>query len=496
MKHKKMQIIVCFVLMIFWVFGNSEKTRVYAVTELPYDSYNYDYREYIHYTPAPYKPDKMITGDKFELDGETIGNFVSPQDICKGLSGEIYVADSGNNRIVVLNPEMTEVLEVITTFDNKGEEDTFSQPYGVFVSEKGNLYIADYMNKRVLELDENRRVVLEIKDPKSESFEKGFTFRPKKVAVDYADRVYVVAEGKTEGIMVFDTEGNFTSFFGTIGVEISVWQKFWRRIATKEERANQKLFIATEFTGIDIDSEGFVYATNIDSEGVQGVRRINPKGEDVIKKGENKNVGGDLHTEGGSDYAGVSQFTDVVYREHGIYSCLDRKRGRIFTYDHEGNLLYIFGGLGTQEGTFAFPVAVEEIEGGLAVLDATRAGIICFKVSEYGELINTAVAYRFDGDETQAVDLWRRVLEIDENNELANSGIGKAYLTAGDYKSAMKYLKLAMNRDYYSIAYKRYRNEILKKYASLILSLIFILLVGIRVYKKVRAGKKGASVDE
>ena len=48
-------------------------------------------------------------------------------------------------------------------------------------------------------------------------------------------------------------------------------------------------------------------------------------GVDVIKKGENENVGGDLQITGSGDYAGASQFTDVVYRDNGIYSCLDRK---------------------------------------------------------------------------------------------------------------------------------------------------------------------------
>ena len=52
--------------------------------------------------------------------------------------------------------------------------------------------------------------------------------------------------------------------------------------------------------------------------------------------------------------------------------------------------------------------------------------------------------------------------ELDENNELANVGIGKAYLTSGDNKAAMKYLKFGMSRRYYSIAFKRYRDEILK----------------------------------
>lgn len=54
-------------------------------------------------------------------------------------------------------------------------------------------------------------------------------------------------------------------------------------------------------------------------------------------------------------YSGASRIIDVVVREKGIYSVIDSTRGRIFTYDHEGNLLYIFGGIGSQEGTFDTP---------------------------------------------------------------------------------------------------------------------------------------------
>lgn len=187
---------------------------------------------------------------------------------------------------------------------------------------------------------------------------------------------------------------------------------------------------------------------------------------------------------------------DVVYRENGIYSCLDRKRGRVFTYDHEGNLLYIFGGLGTQTGTFSLPVAVEDIGGRLVVLDATRAEIICFEETEYGSLINEAVSLRYEGDETEAVALWERVLELDENNELANTGIGKAYLTAGDYVQAMKYLELGMNRDYYSIAYRRYRNAKLIDNASYLLSGLAVVIVAWMIFKQVRKKKKGGAQDE
>ena len=267
-------------------------------------------------------------------------------------------------------------------------------------------------------------------------------------------------------------------------------EKFWKKVATKEERSNQTLYIATEFTGIDIDEDGFVYATNIDKSGEQGVRRLNPRGEDVIKKGRNANVGGDLWISSQGAYSGPSQITDVVYRGHGIYSLLDRKRGRIFTYDHEGNLLYIFGGLGTQKGTFNPPTAIEQWENGLLVLDANRAEIYKFAPTEYGSLINQAVALRHDGDESQAVSLWARVLELDENNELANAGIGKAYLSAGDNATAMKYLKIGMNRDYYSIAFKRYRSDILRKYLGPVLTGTAVLFAGIWLLAKIRDRRK------
>lgn len=462
-----------------------------SASTLPYDSYNYDYREYIHMTPAPYVPAGSIGGENLSYNGEPIGRFVTPQDLCQADDGRIYIADTGNNRIVVLNREMNKVENIITTFDNSGTEDSFNQPYGVCVSENGQVYVADSQNRRVVVLEKDGTLVKIVANPQSESLDDGYVFTPLKVTVDYADRIYVIAQNMFEGIMVFESNGNFSSFFGTIDVKISLWEKFWKRIATKEERSKQQLYIPTEFTGIDIDPDGFVYATNIDSNGEQGVRRLNPRGEDVIKKGENTNVGGDLWTEGSTEYAGPSQFTDVVYRQNGIYSCLDRKRGRVFTYDHEGNLLYVFGGLGTQEGTFSLPVSIEDIGGKLVVLDAARAQIVSFEETEYGRLINEAVSLRYDGDEAEAVELWRRVLELDENNELANTGIGKAYLTAGDYVNAMKYLKLGMNRDYYSIAYRRYRNGKLTENASYFLTGVLVLIVAWKVVKYIRNKKKG-----
>lgn len=460
------------------MFVLSFPIQAYAV---PYDSYNYDYWENVVQTPAPYVPQSTISGISLG-----IGAFSKPQDICVAPDGDLYVADTGNNRIVVIDKQTKTVVKILDSFENQGTTDTFNAPTGVCVSENNHLYIADRENKRIVVLDLKGALVKIVKDPQSDVLGENFVFKPLKISVDYADRIYCIAQNMFQGIMVFETEGEFSGFFGTINVSLSLWEKFWKKVATKEERENQTLYIATEFTGMDIDEDGFVYATNIDEAGEQGVRRLNPRGEDVIKKGRNEHVGGDLWSGGAGAYAGASQITDVVYRGHGIYSLLDRKRGRIFTYDHEGNLLYIFGGLGTQQGTFSTPSAIEQWDSQVMVLDASRNEIYCFAPTEYGSLINEAVALRHDGDEALAVSLWERVLELDENNELANTGIGKAYLSAGDNKLAMKYLKLGMNRDYYSVAFKRYRSEILRQYLGHVLTGSVCIVIGVWLFLKIR----------
>jgi len=463
---------------------------------LPYDCYNYDYWNNILYTPAPYVPDGSLGGAGLMWEGSPLGAFRSPQDLCVSPDGKIYLADTGNNRIIVIDGGLKTVLQVIDHFEPDGAVQTFASPTGVAVSQNRQLYVADSQNHRIVVLELDGTFVKYVQNPQSEVLDEGYIFTPLKVSVDYADRVYCVAQNMFQGIMVFTAEGDFTGFFGTISVKISLWEKFWRKFSTKEERSKQQLFIPTEFTGIDVDEEGFVYASNKDTDGMQAVRRLNPKGQDVIRKGLKENLGGDLVFGTVGNYSGPSQIVDVVYRDHGIYSLLDARRGRVFTYDHEGNLLYIFGGIGTQEGTFRTPAAIEQLGSRLLVLDAQQGNVNIFSETEYGRLINQAVSLRYNGDEALAVPLWSEVLRLDENNELANAGIGKAYLSAGDNEKAMTYLRRGMNRAYYSVAFKRWRNEALRGNISWFLTTLIVLIALTVVIRRVVLPRRAARRKE
>ena len=111
-----------------------------------------------------------------------------------------------------------------------------------------------------------------------------------------------------------------------------------------------------------------------------------------------------------------------------------------------------------------------------------------YRATNYGSLINQAVGLRYDGDEVSAVECWKEVLKLDSNFELAYVGIGKSYLAAGENKKAMECFKTGNNRQYYSIAYKRYRNEILKENLAGYLTGALILIILLILWNKI--GKK------
>jgi len=465
--------------------------NVSAISEIPYQAYNYDYWGNVYYTPAAYVPAGNITGEALG-----IGTLKNPQDLYVGEDGKTYIADTENNRIIVLNDKL-KLENIIDSFDNNGTPDSFKSPSGVFVTRNHELYIADTSNLRVVALNPDGSLKRIIKDPKSEILDDNFVFAPLKVAVDYADRVFVVAKNMFQGIMAFDEMGNFTGFTGTIKVTISLTEKIWRRLSTRSQRSRQLQYIPTEFTNLDIAPDGFIYATNVDTEAQQSIRRLNPKGQDVIKKQKDGTLSGDQYWRRGREYSGPSRIVDIIYRGSGIYTVLDSVRGRIFTYDHEGNLLYIFGGMGTQEGTFRRPVAIDVKDDKLIVLDAYLGEIVTFSATRYGQMIDEAVSLRFSGDEASAVLRWQEVLKMDSNCELAYSGIGKSYLAAGENKKAMEYLRLAMDKEYYSIAFKRYRDEILKENLSYILTGIVVIVIALMVRSALRKAKrKGATASE
>lgn len=457
----------------------------------PYQNYTYDFEGMPNAESNAYVPEQVITGSSLNLS-----NFNSPSDIFVDQAGNLYISDTGNNRIIRTDKNY-KVQKIIRQFTSNGKTDQLNRPTGIFVNAKGNLYIADTGNKRVVVLSKDGKLLMTIGNPKSSQVSMDFVYTPTKVAVDFADRVFVVSKNCTEGIMEFDQNGSFLGYYGAIKTQSSLVNAFWKAIATKKQKQSMALTIPTEYSSIDIDSKGFVYGTvsAIDTtnnfSGDLFIHKLNPMGADVLKRYGFYPPMGDVEYDYSGNIMKISKLCDILVLPDGIYSVLDSYRGRIFTYDSDGDLLYIFGSMGTSLGQFGNPVALAETaDNHYLVLDNKYDQIVEFKPTDYSRLLLRAVIDDYQRNYTDSEKQWNELLRYTSKSELIFDKIGLSSINRKDYKSAMKYLKLADDRTNYSEAYKYYRAEMMNRYFGPLMTVLIILIVMFMVWRSIQKHRK------
>jgi hypothetical protein len=275
-------------------------------------------------------------------------------------------------------------------------------------------------------------------------------------------------------------------------------------ISTKQQLARMRQFVPTEFSNISLDTRGFVYVTSstiskdnlynsfwTDPTDVGGrkqyapVRKLAPDGTDILARtGIHPPVGdiavsiGKTNSYGSSEYlTDTSAFVDVCINEYEVYSVLDNRRCKVFTYDSDGNLLFVFGNYGLQIGTFVTPVAISYFkEDQIAVLDSDRNSsiLVFFKPTDYGKAILDAVKYYQTGEYEKSEQEWIKILKMNSNMTQAYSGVGKSLYRAGQYKEAMRNFKISKNTEMYSKALGAY----LKQTIGNRFTYIFLIVVG------------------
>ena len=282
--------------------------------------------------PAAYEATSIITG-KSERWG-----IQEPSDMHVTADQRVFVLDSGNGRIVEMDRNL-KLVRTIDSFEREGKKEQFNNPQGLYVSEKGDLLIADTDNQRVVHLNEQGQLVKVVAEPKSDLLQADFQFKPVRVVMDKGDRIYVMAAGVFDGFMEFSADGTFSSFIGANRVQVDPVEYLWKRFATREQRSQMVMFTPTEFTNLDMDEEGFIYATSGD-RGKDPIKKLNAQGTDILRRQGYHYPQGDLMY---TNEAGPSRLIDVDVGDSDMYSVLDSNRGRIFTYNGDGYLLHIFG---------------------------------------------------------------------------------------------------------------------------------------------------------
>ena len=447
-------------------------------------TYTYDYWGDLRASPDAYRPKTVLTGADLGLSSELKnpeGLFVTGNDI--------YICDTGNNRIIQvrLEGEAYALVREITAFTGDTEPLTLSGPQDIYVDANGTMYIADTGNNRIVKLDKDLNWQLSFIKPTDPTYDQSKSFMPSKLVADVSGRVFCLATNINMGVMKYEANGVFTGFIGAAPVKYSWTDIIWRMISSKEQRAQQESLVATEYDNIAIDSHGFFYVVTqtfdeneLGNGAAEPVRRLNSLGTNILIENGIFWVIGDVQWAAGNlniTRDGPSRFADITVLDNDIYIALDETHNRLFGYDKQGNMLWAFGGVGYAAGYFTRPVAIEHMGYDLLVLDGTGCSLTVMTPTEYGSLIYKASEEYNRGLYDQSAETWREVLGRNGNCDLAYIGIGRAELQRGNYKLACDYFKLARDVDNYSEAFRYYRSELVEQNIGWIFGIVAAVLL-------------------
>lgn len=461
-----------------------------AVSALvPYETYTYDVYGDVQKSPHAYVPLKVIdsnsirqsylTGSsdntKAKYEYTDITDLNNPKDIFVDDLNRVYIADTDNSRIVVLDEEYNFCFYITSFINDQGVPDSLSSPEGVYVTES-EIYVADTQKSRIVIFDKLGNFVDIVPEPSSDVIPDGSIYKPVALAVDKSGRIYVVSSTTHYGVISLNRDGSFNSFIGPQAVSGSVWDRLLRMFQTREQIAASTKLVPTEYNNVTIDSDGFLYITTstIDDSDVQSaiwsrsksgkyapVKKLNPTGSDVMVRNGFWPPSGEINfsTSSSADISGPSKLVDVALGPDNTWSVIDQKRSKVYTYDENGNLLYAFGDMGEQMGNIQSLTAIAYQGTNILLLDKTTQSITVYKRTDYGDLIAAAIRKNADKQYDEAVDYYISILQHNNNYDTAYVGIGQSLYRDGEYYEAMQYFKAAYDSEDYSDAYQLYRKE-------------------------------------
>ena len=437
-----------------------------------YRSYTVDHAGRQLPIPDPYILDRII--DKFDAEPDDLS---TPRDIFLNReNGHLYIADTGNNRIIELDAE-GEVVRIL------GEEAGFDRPQGIFRNPRdGTLWIADTGNARILNISEDGEALQEFGTPQSDVLVGINAAAPSKVLIDKRGYIYYL-EGTGAGMIVMDQQNRFRGFFGSNRKAFSLRWLWARYLATKEQKEKILLSTPTAHSDMYLGHDGFVY-TSVAGESTRQVQKLSPVGVNIFieKSLERKLYKNRIFGEKRRSWEPAHRFGAVTVDEVGTVNVLDQTSGRIYQYDQDRNLLMAFGRTGIGRVEFGLPSEIEvDSRGYLYILDGARSVIYVLRPTRFAGLVQRASALQYDGRYEEAATAWRGVLELASNYELAHSGMAAAFYHQERWQEAMREYALAHDQLGYAQAFYEHRQDQLRRNMGWLVSAVFVMMAGVVV---------------
>ncbi|MBM3150998.1 MAG: DUF1282 domain-containing protein [Chloroflexi bacterium] len=382
----------------------------------------------------------FLTQDAYTPLTEIDLSISGPEDFFFTPDGTLYVADTGNGRILRLGRDYA----VQASYG----EGVLDSPTGLYIDQDGTMYIADAGSDTIVILDRLGNLVSRFGRPSELLFGVDNEFLPRKIAVDARRNLYIVSEGSTNGLVVMNTDGHFIGYFGANPANMSLKMILQRMFLNEEQLAQFIKNEAASPSNVTIDFEAMIFSVTAGTTPENSIRRYTVAGRNVFPM-----------------TAGSGSFRDVHVSENGLVTAVDAD-GEIFEYDLLGMPLFLFGAKdqGDQRlGALRNPTAVERYQNRIYVLDKDKNAIVIYQSTHFADLVHDGVRLYMKGYYLEARPYFEEVLRYNGSFIMAYKAIADAYFKAGDYQNALVNYRYAEDRHGYSEAYWELRNAVLQR---------------------------------
>lgn len=390
-------------------------------------------------------------------------------------NGCFYIADSGNSRVIIMNPKDGSYKTV--------GEGILMQPTGLSVQDDGRIYVADPQAEKVFIFLADGKLEKTISRPDSYLFSERSQFKPKKLVVTSQDVLIVLGEGSHEGLMQFDEKGVFQGYYAANKRSLSLLEKIQELIFTEQQKEQLLSRTARPIENIAINERDLIYSVTQSGGYEYAWTKAEKKTDNTLK----------LHNMAGKNILSPNKFmtdewnfVDVCPGLYGNVYALTQT-GVVYEYDSNGELIFSFGGRAVasdRTGLFTKAAAIDIDENGfLYILDSERGYVQVYYPTEFALSTHKALYQLALRQYEESENTWKDVLKLNGMSRIAHLGYGKTLFHQKRFSEAMEEFRIANAKNYYSDAFWEIRSEWFNQNIQWFFLGIVVLIVLAKVWK-------------
>ena len=201
MLKKIISVVIAVILLIGVSITVSAKTDSYIRVDVPGNTTE------LRKSREMFSATGLITADSLGLEEKLEGI----TDIFSDDYGNILLLCGDTSRIISIKPDYTLDKEIVV-LDLDGQQVNFKGALGIYKDSNGYIYICDTENSRIIVVNSEGLVINTLESPDSELIPDDFLYQPVALEKDKYGYTYILSLGCYYGALLYSPEDEFLGF--------------------------------------------------------------------------------------------------------------------------------------------------------------------------------------------------------------------------------------------------------------------------------------------